>query len=193
MVRILFPIFATFILICPIASVDGGNVSDRNYDFGENEEKLVDHIRIRAYSDPILLQLLGIRWGMVSFGEIDLYDLVDEEPITVHVNLSVVWWDNETIPSSTWSHKCKLSRNIGGWGTNIIAFTNDVYKKVKTPVGFYTIRVDLHVEEDNSSKVVEIPGVMFYYICMLSTGPFLFTYMKDILTGLILEWFHRTK
>jgi len=151
----------------------------------EDEEKLVDHITIVAYSDPIPLQLLDLWFGMVAFGEIDLYNFVDEKPITVHVNISVIWQNNTPLftPTgaySSYSFKCKLWKQYA-YSTNVIALIEDVYSKVKTPVGFYTIRVELHIKEDNSSKVVEIPGVMFYYLCMLSTGPFLLTYIKMLL------------
>jgi len=156
----------------------------------ENTERLVDHIIVFPYSQPIPLQMIDLFLycylhrpffgGVVRFGTVDFYDITDEEPITVHINCSVIWQDNHTILWS-YSFKQKLNRSHS-CGLGIGTCIENVYKKVKTPVGHYTIRIELYVEEDNSSKVVKIPGVMFYYICMLSTGPSLLTYLKVLLS-----------
>ncbi len=200
--RVLFPLFAIFLLIFSVTypAISEGVRMEKTVkeDDAENTERLVDHIIVFPYSDPIPLQVINLFptvisidplffvSGMVCFGEINLYDITDDKPITLHANFSVIWEDNHTVLDS-YSDKKKISANSSydlpcGFGYSPSAPVEEVYKKVKTPVGRYVIRVELYVEEDNSSKVVEIPGVMFYYICMLSTGPSLLTYLKVLLS-----------
>jgi len=212
MMRASFPLLAIFLLISPVIYPA---ISERvcmektaKENDAENTEKLVDHIVIFPYSDPIPLQVIDIYLflylhrptffasGVVSFGIVDFYDITDDEPITVHVNYSVIWQDNHAVLDSG-SYTYKVSGNSsygipGSFSVVPAALVEEVYKKVKTPVGRYIIRVELYVEEDNSSKVVEIPGVMFYYICMLSTGPFLLTGLKVYLSYIpwVKEYLH---
>ncbi|HDD57008.1 MAG TPA: hypothetical protein ENF43_00620 [Thermoplasmatales archaeon] len=202
MMRISFPLLAIFLLISPVIypAVSEGVCMEKRVkeNDAENTERLVDHIIVFPYSDPIPIQVIDhllyyylqrpsfFASGMVYFGEVDLYDITDDKPITLHANFSVIWEDNHTVLDS-YSCKYKISANSSyglpcGFGYSTGALVEEVYKKVKTPVGHYTLRVELYVEEDNSSKVVEIPGVIFYYICMLATGPFLLTYLKVLLS-----------
>ncbi len=190
MIKALFPLFTIFLLISPVihsaiyGEVCGEKIEEKTD--AEDTERLVDHIIVFPYSELIPIQVIDLLlhlyqpmyWGVVHFGNVDFYDITDEEPITVHFNCSVIWQDNHTILFS-WSFKHKLNYT---YGISISTCIENVYKKIKTPVGHYTIRIELYVEEDNSSKVVEIPGVMFYYICMLSTGPSLLTYLKVLLS-----------
>ncbi|RLF51719.1 MAG: hypothetical protein DRN19_02300 [Thermoplasmata archaeon] len=200
MIKATFPIFIIFLLISPAmhSAISEGVCMEKavKENDTENTERLVDHIIVFPYSQPIPLQMMDLLLycylhrpffgGMVRFGTVDFYDITDEEPITVHANFSVIWEDNHTVLDS-YSCKYKISANSsddlpGGFGYAPAALFEDVCKKVKTPVGHYTLRIELYVEEDNSSKIVEIPGVMFYYICMLSTGPFLLTGLKVYLS-----------
>ena len=192
MIRVPFLLFTIFLLISPVMHpVTSERVLAEEIEESPNgggTERLVDHVIVFPYSETIFIQVIDlllhlydpIAWGTVHFGNIDFYDITDDKPITLHINYSTIWEDNHTV-LSRYSFKCKLSRN-SSFGFSAGALVEDVYKKVKKPVGHYTIRLELYVEEDNSSKVVEIPGVMFYYICMLSTGPSLLTYLKVVLS-----------
>ena len=192
MIRALLFLFTSFLLISsvihPVISEKALTEVIGESSNAEDTERLVDHVIVSPYSETIFIQVIDlllhlydpIAWGTVHFGNIDFYDITDDKPITLHINYSTIWEDNHTV-LSRYSFKCKLSRN-SSFGFSAGALVEDVYKKVKTPVGHYTIRLELYVEEDSSSKVVEIPGVMFYYICMLSTGPFLLSYLKVLLS-----------
>ncbi|MCD6542624.1 MAG: hypothetical protein J7K38_04820 [Thermoplasmata archaeon] len=198
MIKALFPLFTIFLLVSPVihSAIYGeacGEKIEEKTD-AEDTERLVDHIIVFPYSQPIPAQVIDLLlfiyrpmfWGIVDFGSIHFYDITDDKPITVHVNYSVIWEDNHTVlDSDSFGYKLSANSSYGlpyGFGLHVAAPVEDVYKKIKTPVGCYTIRIELYVEEDNSSKVVEIPGVMFYYICMLSTGPSLLTYLKVLLS-----------
>ena len=212
MIRASFSLLIIFLLISPVIYpvISEGVCMEKTVKENDTEEteKLVDHIIVFPYSDSIPLQMMDLflycclqrpsffASGMVSFGIVDLYDVTDDKPITLHANFSVIWEDNHTILDS-YSDKEKISANSSyglpsGFGYCPAAPLKEVYKKVKTPVGRYIIRVELYVEEDNSSKVVEIPGVMFYYICMLSTGPSLLTGLKVYLSYIpwVKEYLH---
>ena len=193
--RILFSLFTIFLLISPVIypAISEGVCMEKavKENDAEETEKLVDHIVGFAYSEPIPIQVIDfLQWycfgysyfgGVVRFGKVKICDIIDENPITVHVNLSVIWQDNHTIFPID-SYKCKLSRYLGDYDFPAAILFGEFHEKLKTPTGRYTLRIELYVEEDNSSKVVEIPGVMVYYICMLSTGPSLLTYLKIVLS-----------
>jgi len=186
--RALFPLFIIFLLISPVIYpvISEGVCMEKavKENDAEETEKLVDHIIVSPYSQPIPLQIINLLYiHGVEFGTVNFGDIMDDEPITVHVNYSVIWQDNHTVLLSR-SERHRISIHYA-FAIDADAFIRDISKKIKTPVGFYTIRIELNVEEDNSSKVVEIPGVMFYYICILSTGPFLFTYMRDALRMIV--------
>jgi len=207
--RVLSPLFIIFLLISPVIypAISEGVCMKKavKENDTENTERLVDHIIVFPYSNSIPLQMMNLFYcylqgpsffAMVTFGIVNLYDVTDDKPITLHANFSVIWEDNHTILDS-YSDKEKISANSSyglpcGFGYCPAAPLKEVYKKVKTPVGRYIIRVELYVEEDNSSKVVEIPGVMFYYICMLSTGPSLLTGLKVYLSYIpwVKEYLH---
>ena len=193
--RILFSLFAIFLLISPVIypAISEGVCLEKMIKENDTEdtEKLVDHIVGFVYSEPIPIQVIDfLQWycfdysyfgGLVRFGKVKICDIIDENPITVHVNLSVIWQDNHTIFPID-SYKCKLSKYLGDYDFPASILFGEFHEKLKTPTGRYTLRIELYVEEDSSSKVVEIPGVMFCYICMLSTGPFLLSYLKVLLS-----------
>ncbi len=179
-----FVLIAVALMLCTTPSAPFSmNVTGKKCDL-EDEKKLVDYIEIYAYSEPILLQVIDHLWffipyrtlGTVDFGDVCLYF---EKPATVHVDYAIIWQDGTEIINRSF-HKRITSVPCGQF-LDTAALAGDVYKKVKSPVGIYVIQIEIHVEDDNSSKVVKIPGVMFYYVCILSTGPFLFTYIRDIL------------
>jgi len=195
MIKVTFPIFIIFLLISPAMH---SAISEEIYKEkiegktdAKDTEKLVDHIVGFVYSEPIPIQVIDfLQWycfgysyfgGLVRFGKVKICDIIDENPITVHVNLSVIWQDNHTIFPID-SYKCKLSKYLGDYDFPASILFGEFHEKLKTPTGRYTLRIELYVEEDSSSKVVEIPGVMFYYICMLSTGPSLLTCLKIVLS-----------
>ena len=193
--RVLSPLFIIFLLISPVIypAISEGVYMEKTVkeNDAEETEKLVHHIIVFPYSQPIPLQIINLLYiHGVQFGTADFYDITDDEPITVHVNYSVIWQDNHAVLLSR-SEKHRISTHYA-FAIAPDAFVRDINKKIKTPVGFYTLRIELYVEEDNSSKVVEIPGVMFYYICMLSTGPSLLTYLKVVLSYIpwVKEYLH---
>ena len=192
--RILFSLFAIFLLISPVIypAISEGVCMEKTAKENdvENTEKLVDHLTVEPCSDPIPIQILNLLLGSaVEFGSVTFYDIVNDEPMTVHVNYSVIWDDNHAVLDRG-SFKLKVTGNLSydiphGFGIMPSALIPDVYRKTKTAVGSYTIRVEVYVEEDNSSKVVEVSGEMFYYICMLSSGPYLLTGLKVILSHIV--------
>lgn len=194
MIRGLFLPFIIFLLISPaihpaLSERTLTEEIEESPDAGDTE-RLVDHFEVEPCSDPIPIQILNLLLGSaVEFGSVTFYDIVNDEPMTVHVNYSVIWDDNHAVLDRG-SFKLKVTGNLSydiphGFGIMPSALIPDVYRKTKTAVGSYTIRVEVYVEEDNSNKVVEVSGEMFYYICMLSSGPYLLTGLKVILSHIV--------